>query len=500
MKLSNLQTTNAKDWSGMTSKTHLANIWKIAPQVASNMIGKMLAQSYGSSLDTMLSELPVKTLETDDDFTWKLMGQSEQNVPLVEARFQGSVVVTTDVNIGQSGTRFELVFPKRWFAPTEIIVGEKNEEYPVQIHEEWQEGSNTVYECSVWGSAANITGIPGEELVAGKLFSKEYAPVEESLSVRGGEVNFTSPSTFRNTFTRIRKQYTVPGNMVNRKVMGTFEFIDNKGTKQSMNTWLQYQAFEFEQQIMRDKNRAMYFGKTTLDKEGNISNDGKSGQGIRAGYGLREQMEVANTHFYTKFSYDLITNILSELAEGKLGMDERKFVIRTGERGATLFHKAVRDEASGWSPLFDQDAQQKASSKLHPNSRRWGFQYTEFVAPNNIYVRVEVDPMYSDPVRNKIQAPNNGHFNGGLAESYRMDIFDIGTTDGEPNIQKVVSSADPEITAYINGMRDPYSPSGAQPKQIVTSVDGFEVHKMCTFAVMLRDPSRTASLIPSILS
>jgi hypothetical protein len=500
MKLSNLQTTNSKSWGGMTTKNHLANIWKVAPQVATSMIGKMLAQSYGTSLDTMLSELPVKTLESDDDFTWKLMGHSDTNVALVEARFQGSTVTATDVNVGQGGADFELVFSTRRFSETELIVGEKNEQYPIQIQEEYQEGTNTVYRCTVWGSAANLTGIPGEELVSGKLFSSEYAPVEESFSIRGSELNFTSPSTFRNTFTRIRKQYTVPGNMVNRKVVGSFEFLDKNGTKQSMTTWLQYQAFEFEQQIMQDKNRAMYFGRTTLDVEGNISNDGKSGQGIRAGYGLREQMEVSNTHFYTKFTYDLITNILTELAEGKLGMDERKFVLRTGERGATLVHKAVRQEASGWSPLFDEDAQKKVSSKLHPNSRQYGFQYTEFIAPNNIYVRVEVDPMYSDPIRNKIQAPNNGHFFGGLAEAYRMDIFDIGTADGEPNMQKVISSADPEITGYINGMRDPYSPSGAQPKQIVTSVDGFEVHKMCTFAVMLRDPSRTASLIPSILA
>jgi len=504
MKISNTQIVNSKDWSGMTSKNHLGAIWEQKPQLASKITGRMLAESYGTSLDTMLSELPIKTLETDDDFTWSLIGNNEQNISLVEARFQGSVVTSSDVNVGANKQSFELVFPKRWFSDTEVIVGEQNERYPIQIINEYSEGTNSVYECVMWGTDAATTGMPGEELVAGKKFSKEYAPVEESLSVRGSETSFTSPTKFRQTFTRIRKQYVVHGNMINRKFAATFEVVGKNGEKKSFNTWLQYEAYECEYQFMQDKNRAIFYGKSTLNDKGTLSNDGKSGQGIRAGYGLREQMEVANTYFYSKFTYDLITNILTELSEGKLGMDERKFVIRTGERGATLFHKAVKNEASGWSTIgFDntnQNAIQSTSSKLHSNSFKAGFQFTEFVAPNNIYVRVEVDKYYSDPVRNKIMAPNNGDFFGGVAEAYRMDIFDIGTIDGEPNIQKVMSSSDPEITGYIPGMRDPYSPRGDRAKMMATSVDGFEVHKMCLFAAMVRDASRTATLIPSILA
>lgn len=500
MRLSNLQTVSGKDWSGMTSKNHLGSIWQQNPQVASKLISRMLAKSYGTTLDTLLDSIPVKTLDTDDDFTWSLMGSSEQNVPLVEARFQGSVVSEADINVGEGKQRFELVFPKRWFSPTEVIVGELNERYPIQIEEEYTEGANTVYVCVMWGAEASVSGMPGEELVSGKKFSKEYAPVEESLSVRGSELNFASPSKFRNTFTRIRKQHTVPGNMINRKAVGSFEFVDKKGAAQKFTTWMQYETMRFYEEIRQDKNRAMFYGRTTLDSNGNLSNEGKSGQGIRAGFGLREQMEVSNTYFYNRFTADLITNILTELAEGKLGMDERKFVIRTGERGAILFHKAIKDEASGWSALYDESAQSKVASNLHSNSRQFGFQYTKFLAPNGIEVSIEVDPMYSDPVRNKIMAPNDGHFLGGVAESYRMDIFDIGTTDGEPNLQKVMAADSPEIYRYVPGLRDPFSPKGDQPTMMATTVDGFEVHTMCTFGVMLKDPTRTASLIPNILA
>ena len=63
------------------------------------------------------------------------------------------------------------------------------------------------------------------------------------------------------------------------------------------------------------------------------------------------------------------------------------------------------------------------------------FQFTEFLAPNGVKVKVEVDAYYDDPVRNKIMHPN-----GGPAFSYRYDIFDIGTMD-QPNIFKCAESA-----------------------------------------------------------
>ena len=87
---------------------------------------------------------------------------------------------------------------------------------------------------------AKIDGVPGEELVAGKLFSIEYSPVESTLSVKGGDIRFNAPSTFRNSFTRIRKQYTAPGNMRNAKFTGAQFNIEHEGQKKSFVAWMDY--------------------------------------------------------------------------------------------------------------------------------------------------------------------------------------------------------------------------------------------------------------------
>ena len=95
---------------------------------------------------------------------------------------------------------------------------------------------------------------------------------------------------------------------------------------------------------------------------------------------------------------------------------------------AIQFHKEVLREVSGWSVFtLNGDALgvvQKTTSPLHQNALRAGFQFVEYMAPNGVVLKLEVDPYYDDPVRNKIQHPL-----GGPAFSYRYDIMDIGTMD-----------------------------------------------------------------------
>ena len=103
------------------------------------------------------------------------------------------------------------------------------------------------------------------------------------------------------------------------------------------------------------------------------------------------------------------------------------------ERGAIAFHKAVKDTLSGWLPYSSVNNPaviQKINSPLHDNALSAGYQFVEWKAPNGVKVKIEVDPVYDDPVRNKILHPS-----GGVAFSYRYDIMYIGTMD-QPNIFK----------------------------------------------------------------
>ena len=115
------------------------------------------------------------------------------------------------------------------------------------------------------------------------------------------------------------------------------------------------------------------------------------------GAGLYEQMEVSNTMPYNTFSLKLIEDALYELSAAKLDMKDRTFIIKTGERGALQFHKAVLDTVSGWTAFqINGDAigmVKKTQSPLHENALSAGFQFVEFLAPNGVKVKVDVDPL-----------------------------------------------------------------------------------------------------------
>lgn len=494
------QMTTPQTWSGLTTKNHLSKLYMRAPQKVSSFMTKLLAAEYGATLESLLSKFPTKYFDTDDDYTWKLIGSYERNLPIVEARFQGSVVGAGDTGVGAGGMEFELVFGERMFSDAHMIVGEKNEHYQLLIKEEPKaEGMNWVYRVELMAGALN--GMPGSELQSGKRFSKDFSPVSDHLSSKGGDVWFSSPIELRNHFSSIRMQTKVPGSMVDSRVIMPFTVKDPKtGKTIQQDTWMQHLEWNFEYQFAQEKNKLIYFGRNNRDQAGTYGNKSREGFEIKQGAGIRQQMEISNVAYYNEFSIALIEDMLSELSEGKLSIDDRHFVLRTGERGAIQFHKAVMQEISGWASLgFDNTGTnriQSTSSPLHSNAYKAGVQFTEWMAPNGVRITLEVDAMYDDKIRNKIV-----HTQGGVAESYRYDILDIGTTDGEPNIQICRVKGQDDVRKYIEGLRNPFT--GAQNTNPYASngVDASEYIRACFgIGAIVRDPSRTASLIPTELA
>lgn len=499
VETSKFQVYESQSWHGLTTKNHLASIYKTAPQKASNILTKLLAVNYAPTLDTLLAKFPTKYFDSDEEFTWDLIGSMERNYALVEARFAGATVTASDNNIGAGGSIIELVFGEKAFSDVNQIVGEKNEVYPLRILEDpVPELGNYVYKVELMANVVN--GMPGSELVGGKRFSKEWSPVEDTLSIKGGDIGFNSPIAMRNEFSSFRMQHTAPGNMKNAPMILPFVSVDPKTNKeQSHVSWMEHVEWKFEYEFSMEKSRLLMFARTNRDSNGDYFNIGKSGHVIKQGSGIREQMETANTRYYTDFSIKLITGMLSELSEGKLSMDDRHFVLRTGERGAVQFSEAAKSDVSGWLPIgldnTNSNGIRKVSSPLHENAFSVGYQIVEYLAPNGVKVTLEVDPFYDNKIRNKILHPD-----GGVAESYRYDIMYIGKLDGEPNIQKAMVRGTEDIRGWEYGLRNPF-PSAPEWAVMSNSIDGSTYHRASMgLGAIVRDPSRTYSLIPSILA
>ena len=377
----------------------------------------------------------------------------------------------------------------------EYIVGNLNELYQFRIlGDARMEGTNAVYTVELAGG--NEDGVPAERLLAGELFSIEAAFVEAEMSREVGDVRFATPVSMRNEFSHIRIKHKVPGNKLNRKLaVGVPIIVDNK--KGTTNMWMHYVDYAVETQFADYKNNALAFGRSNRNSNGEYTNIGKSGNVIKTGAGLYEQMEVANTIYYNDFSLKLIEEALYDLSYGELDLKNRVFLMRTGEKGAIQFHKEILKEVSGWSMFtLNGDALsvvQKADSPLHQNALKAGFQFVEYMAPNGVTLKIEVDPYYDDQIRNKVQHPL-----GGPAFSYRYDIMDIGTMD-QPNIFKCTVKDEPEYRGYQWGpFRNPFTGEANNPYASFDE-DAAVIHKYATFGVCVLDPTRTMSIVPSIL-
>lgn len=438
-------------WKGLTRDNHIGAIFGRAPQKATNIMVQMLAQHRGKCLDSYLQQFPTKYFETDDEYTWDVIGSSRRNIPLIEARDMNDTPIESG-NAGENGAPFKLVFGEDWFADGEVIVGELNEVYPLRIlGQPRMEGSNAVYTVELMGGI--LDGMPYSQLSAGKRFSWEYAPVEDTMSLEVGDVRYTSATAMRNEWSHIRIQTKVPGNILDKKLAVGIPFVDKAGQKQVANTWMHHVDYKVEETFSEYKSNIIMFGRSNRNKNGEYLNFGKSGNVIKMGDGIRAQMSVGNTRYYTKFSLKTLEDALFELSESKLDYADRTFIIKTGSRGAVQFHKAVLDVVSGWSVFqylggnaANPAIISKTTSKLHENALSAGFQFTEYKAPNGVIVKIDVDPLYDDPVRNKILHPM-----GGVAESYRYDILSIGTTE-EPNIQLAKVRGKEEYRGYMWGL------------------------------------------------
>lgn len=499
-KLGKFQTIGFSHWKGITKDNHLGSIFQLAPQKATNLMVQLLAYHRGKTLDTFLSQFPTREFEDDSEYFWDVIGSSRRNIPLVEARDENGLVVTSQsANIGAGTAPFYLVFPEDWFADGEVIVGHLNQVYPFRIlGDPRMEGSNAVYKVELMGG--NTAGVPAERLLAGERFSVEFAPVEKSLSRKVGDVRFTSPVSMRNEWSTIRIQHKVPGNMLNKKLAIGVPMIkedDNgKQVKDTSNMWMHYVDWEVEQQFSEYKNNALAFGTSNRNLNGEYMNFGKSGEVIKTGAGLFEQMEVANTMYFNSFSLKLLEDALYELSASKLSFGDRYFMIKTGERGAIKFHKEVLKTVSGWQTFMLDNSSLKVvdrtQSQLHNNSLTAGFQFVEYKAPNGVRVKIDVDPFYDDPVRNKILHPE-----GGVAMSYRYDIMYIGTMD-QPNIFKCKIKGNTEYRGYQWGFRNPFTGQMNNPYMSFDE-DAAVIHRMATLGICVLDPTRTMSLIPAVL-
>lgn len=490
----------------ITKRTHISSIFGTQTQKVRGLMVELMAAKYGKTLDTTLSKLPVKGFESGDDYVWDVTGSTDRVIPLLECRDEDGVVVDANYkkNVGAGTQPFYLVFGEHWFFDGETIEGNLGNRYPLRIlGDAREEGSNYVYKVE---TMAGITdGVPAERLMPGEKFSYGAAFVEGGLSRKVGGIRHAIPATLRNEFSHIRIHHKVSGDMMDDKLAISVLVNKGQGVKPTpVNTWMLNVDFEFEKAFRDYKNYAWAWGRSNRNKNGEYTNIGKSGDVIKTGAGMYEQLENGgNTIWYNDFSLKLIEQGLYNLFGGRTDFKDRSVTISTGELGGMLFQKAALSDGSGWKPAFEFDAVQLGLMKKAQNAAApWGGalsvaapQIFEYIAPMGIKITLDID-------QSKDNINHSGykimHPLGGPASSYIFDILDMGSSV-EPNIQKCKINGHPdEWSGYEAGMRNPFT--GAWNNDNMSNdEDAAVLHKMADSGIVVWDPTRTVRIMPDIL-
>jgi hypothetical protein len=493
-KISALQIVDPKHWSGLTRESHLGWLGMQEPEIISTVMNRLYELNIGTdNFVAFMNKLPTEWINDDVVYRWFLQGSDERSIPLIRATTDaaGATVVTDAAQVGIARGIFYMWFGERYFEATSHIVGEKPEVYQLRVLEDpLQVGNAWRYKVQLF-TGDDALWVPAADLARNTMWSELFGMVEQELSKRGNGVHHTAPYQMENVLSMIRKNYEVPGNMISKgknKPLA-FAFIDQNGKTQTR--WIDKLGWDFYVQFERDKARLLAYGKSNKLSDGSFGHVGESGNVLRSGFGMYDQMEYGNILTYGTFSLDMLTDFAMDMSYGKIPEDKREFVISTGEYGAYQFHLDAVNKANSITYLNTNVNIKTEGGKLTLDEG----QFLNYVGVNGIKLKLTIDPM-KDGYPNTLRHPD-----GGLASSRIYDIFDVGTTGGVSNISRVSVKDEEEFFGYLPGLRDPFSPynNRTDPRSMATPVDGYAVFKGFIGGVKITNPKKTARVIPTLL-
>lgn len=476
--LNALQVSYAKSWAGLTTENHLYAIYQNEPQLASDIVTEIFNRMQYMGLDSFLSKYPTKIMDHDGEYTWRLKGDDRKAVRIV------SFTASDATRPGVNQTSFQIELEERFFSVSEYIIFD-DREYGVRIINDGfpsaASGTNWVYEVETMDPNPS-SFIPPQLLTAGRKVSKQHNVVTNTLNDEYGQTNFSSHFEMRNIFTTQSKEQVIPGNMHDRPLLIKLNVADGK----PVTVWTKWQDIMTDWQWRCEKNNMLMFSKINQRSDGTFKNKSRNGFVIKQGAGLRQQISPSYKFYYTTLTLDYLFEVAVNLSINILPEDSRSFLILTGERGMFQFSKMVEDKVAIFQPMGNPDRLIGAGNNL-------GFQgqYRQYKAYNGIEYTIMHMPEYDNVIDNRLPHPD-----GGYTENYRYTIMNVGTSNGEPNIQKVAPKGRQDIKWYVAGSTTPFGPQNGGMGS--SKVDGYEIMYQTTHGIMLKNPLSAAELIPNI--
>jgi hypothetical protein len=290
--------------------------------------------------------------------------------------------------------------------------------------------------------------------------------VFEEGSETGGE-NHIYPDWYVNYLTTSRKKKSITGT-----ALTDVTWIENNGQR----LWFFTDQNIVMEEYLYQLELSRWYGRSTMDANGNSLITDVNGNPLIAGDGLLAQIDSANIDTYTgSLTEDIIVDFIANLSLNT-GKKNSSWMVFTGTAGRVAFHRAMRDLIfQGDAMIYDIDAGREIEVGVH---------YTTYHALGHKITLVHC-PLFDDPNLHTDIDPVTGY----PKESFRMVFMDMGVTNGVSNVEVKVKGAGGVdrgmIVKYIPGMVNPFDQKSMTAS---SGKDGFTCEVLSESGLIVRNP------------
>lgn len=485
--LNNLQLYKGKWFSDLVAEDMLSNAMLTKPYEVSTIVSYVFGtkdDGYSSSLDAITGGLGNVMAIDQRSFEWNVMIDADRAVTIRSAKWQGTEITAANASTIMAGignTPIQLWLEDKWFGPGATLEFD-DKEFQVRVSgAPYQDGNEWVYTVFV-ADGQPSSYIPSELLLAGRQVSR-LASAYEEYSEEADILNYSTHFKMRNHLTTMRLSYDITGTAYSTVL--AIALKDPKTGKTSY-LWSDYQEWKAMREWTKRVERGLVYNKSNVRPDGTTDLVGSNGRPVYIGAGLLQQITPSNRRYYTELTPELLEDFLFDLSYNILGSNERKFVALTGEMGMREFDKVLKAKANTMN-LQDTVFVSGSGQNLV-----LGGQFVSYKMTNGIELTLKHFPLYDDTTHNRKLHPISGK----PLESYRFTFLDISRRDGEANIVKVVRKGRELVQWYTGGSVAPGAGYGSAITTLRSNAkDGYSVHFMGDYGIMVRDPRACGELI-----
>lgn len=479
--LNSLQLYRGKWSADLADQAMLSNMLLTEPHKVSPVISYIFGRfDQGGVLDYITNGLGRTMTIEAPTYEWDVMIEHDKAVTIKDAKWNNAAI-TAQLTPGLAQSTVRLWLGEKWFGPGAILeFDDKNYQARV-VSEPYADGVDFVYTVVV-ADGKDESYIPPTMLLQGCKVSR-LASAYEEYSEQADIFNYQSPFKLRNQLTTMRASFDITGSAFASVMI--ISLRDPK-TKQETKYWAPYQEWTAWRQWYERIDRMGLYSKYNAAPDGTINLKGANGRPVPIGAGILEQISPSNKKYYTTLTLDIIDTFLSDLSYNLKGFSDRNYIGLSGEMGLREFDRVLRDKASGYLLISDQQFVSGTGQNL-----TLGGQFTTYKGLNGVSLTLKHLPLYDNPVFNRQLHPISGK----PLESYRITILDIGMRDGVSNLQKVVRKGREMVVWHTAGSVSPQGFANGINTLRSNAKDGYSVHFLTEQGYMVSDPTTCGELI-----